>query len=151
MCTICTRVQINLHNLKSWNKFAPGCKFWKHRSHGQNTPEVQICTRVQIAHMYEAFLGMKFLNQQGQLLEGVECHIYQYCFTFDGINLNRALVIIVLFPTKYSNKKVCANDIGRWKALWFYWYNFLGLLWLFPRPFSGWKFYIQLYGIKLRA
>ena len=48
---------------------------------------------------------------QGQLLEGVECHIYLYCFTFDDINLNRALVIIVLFPTKYSNKKVCANHI----------------------------------------
>ena len=79
----------------------------------KNTPGVQICTRVQIAHMNEAFLGMNFLNQQGQLLEGVECHIYLYCFTFDGINLNRALVIIVLFPTKYSNKKVCANDIGR--------------------------------------
>ena len=50
---------------------------------------------------------------QGQLLEGVECHIYLYCFTFDDINLNRALVIIVLFPTKYSNKKVCANDIRK--------------------------------------
>ena len=47
---------------------------------------------------------------QGQLLEGVECHIYLYCFTFDDINLNRAFVIIVLFPKKYSNKKVCAND-----------------------------------------
>ena len=34
-------------------------------------------------------------------------------FTFDDINLNRALVIIVLFPTKYSNKKVCANDLGK--------------------------------------
>ena len=54
---------------------------------------------------------------QGQLLEGVECHIYLYCFTFDDINLNRALVIIVLFPTKYSNKKVCANDIRKRKAL----------------------------------
>ena len=50
---------------------------------------------------------------QGQLLEVVECHIYLYCFTFDDINLNRALVIIVLFPTKYSNKKVCANDIRK--------------------------------------
>ena len=50
---------------------------------------------------------------QGQLLEGVECHIYLYCFTFDDINLNRALVIFVLFPTKYSNKKVCANDIRK--------------------------------------
>ena len=50
---------------------------------------------------------------QGQLLEGVECHIYLYCLTFDDINLNRALVIIVLFPTKYSNKKVCANDIRK--------------------------------------
>ena len=37
---------------------------------------------------------------QGQLLEGVECHIYLYCFTFDDINLNRAFVIIVLFPKK---------------------------------------------------
>ena len=52
-------------------------------------------------------------TDQGQLLEGVECHIYLYCFTLDDINLNRALVIIVLFPTKYSNKKVCANDIGK--------------------------------------
>ena len=51
------------------------------------------------------------INLQGQLLEGVECHIYLYCFTFDDINLNRAFVIIVLFPKKYSNKKVCANDI----------------------------------------
>ena len=40
---------------------------------------------------------------QGQLLEGVECNIYLYCFTFDDINLNRAFVIIVLFPKKYSN------------------------------------------------
>ena len=54
---------------------------------------------------------------QGQLLEGVECHIYLYCFTFDDINLNRALVIIVLFPTKYSNKKVCANGLRKRKAL----------------------------------
>ena len=40
--------------------------------------------------------------KQGQLLEGVECHIYMYlyCFTFDGINLNRAFVIIVLFTKK---------------------------------------------------
>ena len=50
---------------------------------------------------------------QGQLLEGVECHIYLYCFTFDDINLNRAFVIIVLFPKKYSNKKACANDVGK--------------------------------------
>ena len=54
-----------------------------------------------------------FLKSQGQLLEGVECHIYLYCFSFDDINLNRAFVIIVLFPKKYSNKKVCANDIGK--------------------------------------
>ena len=45
-------------------------------------------------------------GKQGQLLESVECHIYLYCFTFDDINLNRAFVIIVLFPTKYSNKRV---------------------------------------------
>ena len=61
---------------------------------------------------------------QGQLLEGLECHIYLYCFTFDGIDLNRAFVVIVLFPKKYSNKKVCANDIGKLNALGFYWYNF---------------------------
>ena len=35
---------------------------------------------------------------QGQLLEGVECHIYLYCFTFVDINLNRVFVIIVLIP-----------------------------------------------------
>ena len=39
-------------------------------------------------------------GHQGQLLEGVECHIYLYCFTFDDINLNRAFVIFVLFPKK---------------------------------------------------
>ena len=57
---------------------------------------------------------------QGQLLEGVECHIYLYCLTFDDINLNRAFVIIVLFPKKYSNKKACANDIGKTNALGIY-------------------------------
>ena len=57
---------------------------------------------------------------QGQLLEGVECHIYLYCFTFDDINLNRAFVIIVLFPKKYSNKKVCANDMRKRNALGIY-------------------------------
>ena len=62
-------------------------------------------------------------HNQGQLLEGVECNIYLYCFTFDDINLNRAFVIIVLFPKKYSNKKVCVNDVGKLNALGFYWYN----------------------------
>ena len=57
---------------------------------------------------------------QGKLLEGVECHIYLYCFTFDDINLNRAFVIIVLFPKKYSNKKVCANDKEKRNALGIY-------------------------------
>ena len=57
---------------------------------------------------------------QGQLLEGVECHIYLYCFTFDDINLNRAFVIIVLFPKNYSDKKVCANDIKKRNALGIY-------------------------------
>ena len=60
------------------------------------------------------------VGNQGQLLEGVECHIYLYCFTFDDINLNRAFVIIVLYKKKYSNKKVCANDIGKWNALGIY-------------------------------
>ena len=57
MCTNCTRVQIYLHHLESRSKFAPrvqilktpfihpGCKF---------APWVQICTRVQIAHMNTA-------------------------------------------------------------------------------------------------
>ena len=57
---------------------------------------------------------------QGQLLEGVECHIYLYCFTFDDINLNRAFVIIVLFPKNYSNKKVCANDMRKKNTLGIY-------------------------------
>ena len=41
ICTICTRVQINLLHLERRSKFAPGanlhpgCKFLKHRSHGQ--------------------------------------------------------------------------------------------------------------------
>ena len=64
------------------------------------------------------------LETQGQLLEGVESHIYLYCFTFDDINLNRAFVIIVLFPKKFSNKKVCAIDIRKLNALGIYWYNF---------------------------
>ena len=34
-------------------------------------------------------------------------------FTFVYINLNRAFVIIVLFPNNYSSKKVCANGIGK--------------------------------------
>ena len=59
-------------------------------------------------------------GSQGQLLEGVECHIYLYCFTFDDIYLNRAFVIIVLFPKKYSNKKVCANDMRKKNALGIY-------------------------------
>ena len=41
---------------------------------------------------------LPFTFTQGQLLEGVEYHIYLYCFTFDDINLNRAFVIFVLFP-----------------------------------------------------
>ena len=61
-----------------------------------------------------------FRHYQGQLLEGVECHIYLYYFTFDDINLNRVFVIIVLFPKKYSNKKVCANDIRKKNALGIY-------------------------------
>ena len=54
---------------------------------------------VQIENFHRS--NYKFIIwEQGQLLEGVECHIYLYRFTFDDINLNRALVIIVLFPTK---------------------------------------------------
>ena len=68
-------------------------------------------------HFYIVKLG---LQGQGQLLEGVECHIYLYCFTFDDINLNRAFVIMVLFPKIYSNKKVCANDKGKTDALGIY-------------------------------
>ena len=44
-----------------------------------------------------------------------------HCFTFDDINLNRAFIIIFLFPKIYSNKKVCANFIGKRNASGFYW------------------------------
>ena len=37
---------------------------------------------------------------QGQLLEGVECHIYLYCFTFDDINLNRVWSLLSYFQKK---------------------------------------------------
>ena len=64
-------------------------------------------------------------NIQGQLLEGVECHIYLYCFSFDDINLNRALVIIVLFPTKYSNRKCVQMILGSEKH-----YDSIGIIFL---------------------
>ena len=67
---------------------------------------------------FSFFIYLFFI--QGQLLDGVECHIYLYCFTFDDINLNRAFVINVLFPKKYSNKKACANDVGKRNALGIY-------------------------------
>ena len=69
--------------------------------------------------MYFCYKG-KLVGTQGQLLEGVEFQIYLYCFTFDDINLNRAFVIIVLFPKRYSNKKVCANDKEKRNALGIY-------------------------------
>ena len=71
---------------------------------------IHVTHRVMFTPLHPLLFGV---YTQGQLLEGVECQIYLYCFTFDDINLNRALVIIVLFPTKYSNKKVCANDIRK--------------------------------------
>ena len=71
-----------------------------------------------LTHPMKSLRMLKYC--QGQLLEGVECHFYLYCFTFDDINLNRAFVIIVLFPKKYSNKKACANDIGKRNALGIY-------------------------------
>ena len=42
---------------------------------------------------------------QGQLLEGVECHIYLYCFTFDDINLNRVLSILSYFQKNIAIRK----------------------------------------------
>ena len=75
--------------------------------------------------MFVCSFVRSYFRHQGQLLEGVECHIYLYCFTFDDINLNRALVIIVLFPTKYSNKKVCANVISSEKH-----YDSIGIIFL---------------------
>ena len=48
---------------------------------------------------------------QGLLLEGAECHIYLYCFTFDDINLNRAFVINVLFPKKNIAIRKCVQMI----------------------------------------
>ena len=74
-----------------------------------------------LCHYVNVSAHIKFSQKtQGQLLESVECHIYLYCFTFDDINLNRAFVIIVLFPKKYSNKKACANDVGKRNALGIY-------------------------------
>ena len=31
--------------------------------------------------------------------------------------------LLFYFQNKYSNKKVCVNDVGKLKALGFYWYN----------------------------
>ena len=70
-----------------------------------------------VLHRINPVKNKSLAERQGQLLESVECHIYLYCFTFDDINLNRVFVIIVLFPKKYSNKKACANDIGKKNAL----------------------------------
>ena len=48
--------------------------------------------------------------QQGQLLEGVECHIYLYCFTFDDINLNRVLSLLSYFQ-KHTAIRKCVQMI----------------------------------------
>ena len=48
---------------------------------------------------------------QGQLLKGSECHIYLYCFTFAYIDLNRAFVIIVLFPKKTIAVRKCVQMV----------------------------------------
>ena len=71
------------------------------------------CDDIDLSYGKVKFSNLGFYTQ-GQLLEGVECHIYLYCFTFDDNNLNRAFIIFVLFPKKKknSNKKVCANDLG---------------------------------------
>ena len=45
------------------------------------------------------------VNKQGQLLEGVECHIYLYCFTFDDINLNRVLSFLFYFQKNIAIRK----------------------------------------------
>ena len=45
------------------------------------------------------------LCRQGQLLEGVECHIYLYCFTFDDINLNRVLSLLSYFQKNIAIRK----------------------------------------------
>ena len=55
---------------------------------------------------------LKILPILGQLLEGVECHICLYCFTLDDINLNRAFVIIVLFPKNIAISK-CVQMIKK--------------------------------------
>ena len=44
-------------------------------------------------------------RKQGQLLEGVECHIYLYCFTFDDINLNTALSLLSYFQKNIAIRK----------------------------------------------
>ena len=60
---------------------------------------------------YDSSYTTMQLPNQGQLLEGVECHIYLYCFTFDDINLNRAFVIIVLFPKKNIAIRKCVQMV----------------------------------------
>ena len=52
-----------------------------------------------------------YIHCQGQLLEGVECHIYLYYFTFDDINLDMAFVIFVLFPKKNIAIRKCVQMI----------------------------------------
>ena len=68
MCTIytrvqiCTRVQINLHHLEGRSKFAPGCKFLKHRSHGQKyTPSANLHPGCKFAPMNEALVSCRVL------------------------------------------------------------------------------------------
>ena len=49
--------------------------------------------------------NLDLINGQGQLLEGVECHIYLYCFTFDDINLNRVLSLLSYFQKNIAIRK----------------------------------------------
>ena len=60
-------------------------------------------------HLYILLLHLKehldHMSLQGQLSEGVECHIYLYCFTFDDINLNRALSLLFYFQQNIAIRK----------------------------------------------
>ena len=67
-----------------------------------------VCSDVSMAFWFKHIYSNSFyinIHTQGQLLEGVECHIYLNCFTFDDIYLNRALVIIVNFQQNIAIRK----------------------------------------------
>ena len=100
MCTICTRVQIFAPPRRQeqictrGQIFAPGCKFLKYRSHGQKyTPGAnQICTRVQIAHMNEAY-GATTVEKVPLVREST-CHFLPLSFCCGELE-GRLMVVVI--------------------------------------------------------